>query len=39
MLAGEFPFDLMLSAMIWTLVVAVVGFFWFRAAEEQYARD
>lgn len=30
---------LLLSAVCWTLVALLVGFLWFRAGEEEYARD
>lgn len=30
---------LIVSAIVWSISLAVIGFFWFRAAEEAYARD
>jgi teichoic acid transport system permease protein len=39
LMAGDFQVSLLLSASIWTAVVLVVGFLWFRAGEERYARD
>lgn len=38
-LGGEFPGTLLLSAVLWTIALVIGGFFWFRAAEERYARD
>ena len=38
-IGGQFPSDLLVSATIWAAVTLVAGFFWFRAAEERYARD
>lgn len=31
--------EVLTSASIWSVAVLIVGFFWFRGAEEQYARD
>lgn len=31
--------DVVASATIWAFAIVVIGFFWFRGAEEQYARD
>lgn len=31
--------DVVLSSVVWALAIVVVGFLWFRGAEEQYARD
>jgi teichoic acid transport system permease protein len=31
--------DVVASAILWALAIIVVGFLWFRGAEEQYARD
>ncbi len=33
------PGSVLASAVIWTAVTLVIGFLWFRAAEERYARD
>ncbi len=38
-MAGNLRIDLLVSASIWSLVIVVFGFIWFRAAEESYARD
>jgi teichoic acid transport system permease protein len=38
-MAGNLRGSLLASASIWTVSIVVVGFFWFRAAEERYARD
>ena len=38
-MAGNLRGSLLASATIWTVSILVVGFFWFRAAEERYARD
>lgn len=38
-LAGNLQSDLLLSAVVWAIAILVVGFAWFRAAEETYARD
>jgi teichoic acid transport system permease protein len=39
LMAGNLRGSLLLSATIWTVALIVVGFLWFRAAEERYARD
>jgi teichoic acid transport system permease protein len=39
MMAGNLRTDLLVSAVLWSLGIVVVGFMWFRAAEERYARD
>ena len=31
--------SVVLSAAVWTVTILVIGFLWFRAAEERYARD
>lgn len=31
--------DVVASATIWAFAIVLIGFFWFRGAEEQYARD
>lgn len=38
-MGGEFQADLLLSCLVWTVALLVVGFLWFRAGEERYARD
>ena len=38
-LAGNLQTDLLVSAFVWSIAILVVGFMWFRAAEETYARD
>lgn len=38
-MGGGFEPLLLLSATVWSLILLVFGFFWFRAAEETYARD
>jgi len=38
-MGGDLRLDLLCSAVVWTVVVLVGGFLWFRAAEERYARD
>jgi|SRR6056297_1348684 len=38
-MGGELQWSLVLSASIWTLVLLVGGFLWFRNAEERYGRD
>ena len=38
-MAGNLRGSLLLSALLWTVAILVVGFLWFRAAEERYARD
>lgn len=38
-LAGNLQTDLLVSAVVWSIVIFVAGFAWFRAAEEAYARD
>jgi len=39
LMAGNLRGSLLLSAVVWTVALLVIGFFWFRAAEERYARD
>lgn len=39
LMAGNLRGSLLLSASLWTVAILVVGFLWFRAAEERYARD
>ena len=39
LMAGNLRGSLLLSATIWSVAIVVVGFIWFRAAEERYARD
>jgi teichoic acid transport system permease protein len=39
LMAGNLRGSLLLSALIWSIAIIAVGFFWFRAAEERYARD
>ena len=39
LMAGNLEVSLLLSATIWAAAILIVGFFWFRAAEERYARD
>jgi teichoic acid transport system permease protein len=39
LMAGNLRVSLLVSALVWTVVLAAVGFVWFRAAEERYARD
>lgn len=36
---GDLNISLVWSALAWTAGVLIFGFFWFRAAEEQYSRD
>jgi teichoic acid transport system permease protein len=31
--------SVLVSALVWTAGAVIIGFFWFRAAEERYARD
>ncbi len=38
-MAGNLNTDLLVSATVWSVVIFVAGFAWFRAAEEAYARD
>jgi len=38
-MGGEFRQDLLVSALVWSVTVLIVGFLWFRAGEERYARD
>ena len=38
-MAGNLQTDLLVSAVVWSIVIFIVGFAWFRAAEEAYARD
>lgn len=38
-MGGEFRADLLLSCLVWTVALLIVGFVWFRAGEERYARD
>ncbi|MEM1333313.1 MAG: hypothetical protein AAGG08_07630, partial [Actinomycetota bacterium] len=38
-MGGVFPWDLLLSTVIWSAALLVVGFLWFRAGEDRYARD
>lgn len=38
-MGGDFREDLFLSALVWSFFILVVGFLWFRRAEETYARD
>lgn len=38
-MAGNLQTDLLVSAVVWTIVSLIGGFLWFRTAEEQYARD
>ena len=37
-MAGSFDGRCVVSVAVWTLVIVVVGFAWFRAGEEKYAR-
>ena len=39
LMAGNLRGSLLVSATIWSVAIIVVGFVWFRAAEERYARD
>jgi teichoic acid transport system permease protein len=39
LLAGNLQTDLLISAIVWSIVIFVGGFAWFRAAEGTYARD
>ena len=39
MLGGSVSSSILISALLWTIGALIVGFFWFRAAEERYARD
>ncbi len=38
-MAGNLQTDLLVSAAVWSVTLAIGGFLWFRAAEERYARD
>jgi teichoic acid transport system permease protein len=38
-MAGNLDVTLLVSASIWTVLIVTAGFFWFRAAEDRYARD
>lgn len=38
-MGGEFRADLLVSAIVWSVALFVIGFLWFRAGEERYARD
>lgn len=38
-MGGELDPWLIVSAVLWSAVILVFGFFWFRSAEERYARD
>ena len=38
-MGGDLPTDLLTSALIWTVSIVTVGFMWFKAAEDRYARD
>jgi hypothetical protein len=38
-MAGDLDVTLLISASIWTVLIIIVGFSWFRAAEDRYARD
>ena len=38
-MGGDFRTDLLVSAVVWSIVMFVGGFLWFRAGEERYARD
>jgi teichoic acid transport system permease protein len=38
-LAGNLQTDLLVSAVVWSIAISIVGFAWFRSAEEAYARD
>ncbi|MGA9275682.1 ABC transporter permease [Ilumatobacter sp.] len=38
-MAGNLQTDVLVSAAVWSVALLVVGFLWFRAAEETYARD
>jgi teichoic acid transport system permease protein len=39
MMAGNLRGTLLLSAAIWSVGILIVGFLWFRAAEDRYSRD
>jgi teichoic acid transport system permease protein len=39
LLAGNLQTDLLVSATVWSIVIFIAGFAWFRGAEEAYARD
>lgn len=39
LMAGNLRGSLLLSATIWSISIVIVGFVWFRAAEERYSRD
>jgi teichoic acid transport system permease protein len=38
-MGGELQWTLLASILVWTTALLVVGFVWFRAAEERYGRD
>jgi teichoic acid transport system permease protein len=38
-MGGTFQGELLLSAIVWSFAILTLGFLWFRAAEETYARD
>jgi teichoic acid transport system permease protein len=38
-LGGDFEINLLISAIVWSIVLFCAGFLWFRAGEERYARD
>ncbi|MGA9276986.1 ABC transporter permease [Ilumatobacter sp.] len=38
-MSGNLQTDLLVSAIVWSVALLVIGFLWFRAAEETYARD
>ncbi len=38
-LGGYYNTALLVSGAIWTIGIAILGFLWFRKAEERYARD
>jgi teichoic acid transport system permease protein len=38
-MGGDLPTDLLVSAVVWAVLIFIVGFAWFRSAEEAYARD
>ena len=39
LMGGGLDGVLVVSSLVWSVVMLVVGFLWFRAAEERYARD